>query len=146
MNYHETLIGWMVLYWFDIGMVVGLVEPNLTFFLPKFLLAWMWKGIETLASQGVAKRGWKTVHKWLWITINFSLNVIFVFPSSLLIKTPLKDKLWENIGVLRLDFWEHCKVHQIKEKQWLESELEEVNWVGAKETIGDQRGNSSIAL
>jgi len=43
------------------------------------------------------------------MTIKINLNVIFIFPSLLLIKTPLKDKLWENKGVWRLDFWEHCK-------------------------------------
>ena len=58
----------------------------------------------------------KIIHKWLWMTIKIDLNVIFVFPSLLLINTPLKDKLGENKGVWRLDFWEHGKVHEIKEK------------------------------
>jgi len=38
------------------------------------------------------------------MTIKIGLNVIFVFPSLLLIKTPLNDKLGDNIGVWRLDF------------------------------------------
>ena len=37
-------------------------------------------------------------------------------------------------------------MHEIKEKQWLENELEELNWGGAKETIGDQRGALDYVL
>jgi len=36
--------------------------------------------------------------------IKISFNVIFVFPSLLLIKTPLKDKLGENRWVLEAGF------------------------------------------
>jgi len=47
---------------------------------------------------------------------------------------------------MNMDFGEHCKVHELKEKQWLESEIEELNWGGAKETIGDQKVSSSIVF
>ena len=62
------------------------------------------------------KEAGKTVHKRLWMRIKISLNVIFV-----------KDKLWEN-------------------SKWLVSELEELNWGGAKDTFGDQRGALAFAF